>query len=354
MHTFDFETYHVVVKENRAIKKVYLELTGACNFECKMCFRHSYTEPLEDMSDALVDQIKDSLAALPNLEKVVFGGIGEPLMHPRLAELIAFVKKRDVHVTISTNGYLLADFIECFVDNNVDRLVISYESGDIGHPKEEVLWDTLRNLAQKRDEKKSYRPFTCLELVVSKANIHDLNSLAPLIKNAGVYEVIMSNLMPIDETLSGYTLYPGAEPKEISEFRKRLPSTVLTSTPYFELKTERNCSFVDSHAVVIRWDGEVAPCYRFLHSGTEVVDGKKKELVAVSFGNILTKSLTDIWNTRDFSWFKYCVGNSLYPSCVDCSLHDGCQYTENTLSDCWGNENSCGDCLWERNIIVCP
>jgi tungsten cofactor oxidoreducase radical SAM maturase len=354
MHTFDFETYQVVVKENLHIKKVYLELTGACNFECKMCFRHSFAEPLGDMSDALVDRIKRCLATLPNLEKVVFGGIGEPLMHPRLAELITYVKKRGIHVTVSTNGYLLGDFTDCFVDNQVDRLVVSVESGDIGHPQEAVLWDNLRNLVKKRNQKKSYRPFICLELVVSKANIHDLTTLTPLIRDAGIHEVAMSNLMPIDEALSAFTLYPGAEPEKIVEFKKSLPSTILTSTPYFELKTERNCSFVDNHAVVIRWDGEVAPCYRFLHSGTEVVEGKKKEIVAVSFGNILTKSLKDIWNNRNFAWFKYCVGNSIYPSCIDCSLHDGCQYTENTLSDCWGSDNSCGDCLWERNIIVCP
>jgi tungsten cofactor oxidoreducase radical SAM maturase len=354
MHTFDFETYQVTVKENLHIRKVYLELTGACNFECKMCFRHSFSEPLGDMSDALVDKIKRSLAQLPNLEKVVFGGIGEPLMHPRLPELISYVKRRGVHVTISTNGYLLGDFINCLVDNSVDRIVISFESGDIGHPQEDVLWDKIRDLTKKKDQKKSYRPFISLELVVHKANVHELTTFAPLIKDAGIHEVVMSNLMPIDETLSELALYPGREPTEITEFRNSLPANILTSTPNFELKTERNCRFIDAHAIVIRWDGEIAPCYRFLHSGTEVVDGKKKEIAALSFGNILHKSLKEIWNSRESAWFKYCVGNSIYPSCIDCTLHDGCQYTENTLSDCWGSDNSCGDCLWERNIIVCP
>ncbi|MCP4197176.1 MAG: tungsten cofactor oxidoreductase radical SAM maturase [Proteobacteria bacterium] len=354
MHTFDFETYQVVVKENVSINKIYLELTGACNFECKMCFRHSFSEPLGDMSDALVDKIKRSITQLPNLRKIVFGGIGEPLMHPRLPELISFVKKRGIHVTVSTNGYLLGDFIDCFVDNKVDRIVVSYEYGDIGHPKEDVLWDKIRALAKKRDQIESYWPFICLELVVHKANIGELTTLTPLIEDASIHEVVISNLMPIDEALSELTLYPGKEPKKIAEFRNSLPANILTSTANFELKTERNCNFVDNNAIVIRWDGEVAPCYRFLHSATEVVEGKKKEIVAFSFGNILTTSLKKIWNKRESAWFKYCVANSLYPSCIDCALHDGCQYTENTLSDCWGSDNSCGDCLWERNIIFCP
>jgi tungsten cofactor oxidoreducase radical SAM maturase len=354
MHTFDFENYQVTVKENLNINKIYLELSSACNFECKMCFRHSFSEPLGDMSDALVDKIKRTMAQLPNLEKVVFGGIGEPLMHPRLPELISFVKKRGIHVTVSTNGYLLGDFIDCFVDNKVDRLVISYESGDIGHPKEDILWERMRDLAKKRDQIESYWPFICLELVVHKANVDELTALTPLIKNASIHEVVISNLMPIDEALSELTLYPGEEPKKIAEFRNSLPANILTSTANFELKTERNCNFVDNNAIVIRWDGEVAPCYRFLHSATEVVEGKKKEIVAVSFGNLRTTSLKKIWNKRESAWFKYCVANSLYPSCIDCTLHDGCQYIENTLSDCWGSDNSCGDCLWERNIIVCP
>ena len=159
MHTFDFETYQVTVKENLHIKQAYLELSGACNFECKMCFRHSFDESPEDMSDKLVNKIKRSLGNLPSLERVVFGGIGEPLLHPRLPELVAFFKKRDTRVIVSTNGYLLGDFIDCFVDNRVDRVVVSFESGDIGHPKEDLLWDRLQSLVRTRAQKNSYHPF---------------------------------------------------------------------------------------------------------------------------------------------------------------------------------------------------
>ncbi len=354
MHTFDLDTYQVIIKESRDIKKLYIELTAECNFECKMCFRHSFPDPLGDMNDEIVDGLRQNIDALSNLKEVVFGGIGEALLHSRLKELIAFTKKKGLYVTVSTNGYLLDDHIDCFLENAVDKIVVSYESGDIGHPKDKNIWRAISSLTEKRTENRLLQPIVVLEIVVSKSNIFELDKLVPLIVDSGISAVTMSNLMPIDEEFAEYVLYPEKETEEVARFKKALLGRIAFYTPYFEVKTERNCAFLKKNAMVVRWDGEVAPCYRFLHRSKEVVLGKTKEIVPLSFGNIRDSSLLKIWNTRDYAWFRYSIDNSMYPSCIDCELRDGCQYTEDTLADCWGNENTCADCLWERHIIVCP
>jgi tungsten cofactor oxidoreducase radical SAM maturase len=354
VHTFDLDTHQVTIKESVDIRKLYIELSAECNFECKMCFRHTFTEPLGDMSDPLIDRIKETIDTLPKLKTVVFGGIGEALLHPRLKELLSFARQKDLFTVVSTNGYLLHDYIDFFIEHDVNKIVVSFESGDIGHPNEGQLWDTIKTLVTKREDAGLVRPVVTLELVLSQVNVKDLGGLIPRIREAGIDQVVMSNLMPIDESLADMTLYPGEEPPEVTEFRTKLLPFAIPHAPNFEIKTERYCQFMGDNAVVIRWDGEIAPCYRFLHSGGEVVAGKPKDISAVSFGNLLNEELLDIWNSRAYAWFRYYLSNKLYPSCIDCTLRDGCQYTEDTESDCWGNENTCGDCLWERKIIICP
>jgi len=34
-------------------------------------------------------------------------------------------------------------------------------------------------------------------------------------------------------------------------------------------------------------------------------------------------------------------------------MKDGCSYTQDNEADCWGNEPSCADCLWYREMIIC-
>ena len=196
-------------------------------------------------------------------------------------------------------------------------------------------------------------------MVVTSENIHDLPRITSLLRGSGVGEVILSNLLPATEEHKKLVLYPFPEPDEVTAFKNDLFQHILRdrisyNTPHFEIYTERSSNFIENKAVVIRWDGEVAPCYRFLHSRNEIVLDKIKTVKASSFGNLQEKSLLDIWNEQKYTWFRFTVHNSLYPSCIGCPFRDGCNFIESTEADCWGNENSCADCLWSRGIVKCP
>jgi radical SAM protein with 4Fe4S-binding SPASM domain len=196
-------------------------------------------------------------------------------------------------------------------------------------------------------------------MVVTQQNIKDLSRIATRLRGNGIHTLFLSNLLPVSPNQKEQTLYPGKEPDELRQFRaERLQKVLLDkircSVPKFEIQTERFCEFVEQKSLVVRWDGAVSPCYRFLHSSVEYCDGRRKDIKAATFGNLTDKSLLEIWNNRDYAWFRYQVHNSIYPSCIDCQLKDGCQFIKSTESDCWGNENSCSDCLWARGIIRCP
>ena len=52
-------------------------------------------------------RVVDSLEGLPNLNRVIFTGFGEPLSHPNILEMIEAMRKRDLAVSVGSNGLLL-------------------------------------------------------------------------------------------------------------------------------------------------------------------------------------------------------------------------------------------------------
>lgn len=58
---------------------------------------------------------------------------------------------------------------------------------------------------------------------------------------------------------------------------------IRVSMPEYNLMTEKVCDFMEKKSRVIAWDDEVTPCYRFLHTYSEYILGKKKRGVSHSF-----------------------------------------------------------------------
>ena len=69
------------------LKKLYIEPTTKCNLDCRMCFRHTwFDEPICDLS---LEDFRRTLATMPrSVETIFFGGMGEPLFHKDILEMI--------------------------------------------------------------------------------------------------------------------------------------------------------------------------------------------------------------------------------------------------------------------------
>lgn len=361
---FSYGEDQIVLKNNRSPKKLYLEISSLCNFSCPMCFRNSRQGEFENRKNTIedgsmyrrtIDNLMQQIPELEDLKEIVLGGIGEPLLHPELKEVIQFLSGEGLLVTIQTNGYLLSDeLIDFIIEQKVHRLVVSYEPGEIGHKEDDKFYELIRNIAERKRYGRTNRPFVAVESVLTKETISYLKEMTTRCMNIGVDEFILTNLMPIAEEFTDKVLYFDDKPDVLKEFLQTARHRVHYQVPAFRLFTERSCRFAEQEAVVIRYDGECAPCYRFLHGGTEYVHNQPHEVLQYSFGNINYQPVKDIWNSRDYLWFRFTVANSLYPSCLDCQYKEGCDYLRNSESNCWGSTPSCGNCLWSRDIIMCP
>src|SRR5262245_7906337 len=88
---------------------VYLETTNRCNLLCTTCTRTSAElDPPSDMSWQLFTSIVDQI---PDLERAVLHGIGEPMLVKHLPKMVRYLKDRVTYVLFNTNGTVLNERI---------------------------------------------------------------------------------------------------------------------------------------------------------------------------------------------------------------------------------------------------
>jgi SAM-dependent methyltransferase len=101
-----------------------IELTSDCNKSCSYCPREALQRDRATMTDETIDAL---LRFVPERAFVGFAGIGEPLMHPRLFEVIRALRSRGERtINVTTNGSLLGPkIVERLVADPPDALHVS-------------------------------------------------------------------------------------------------------------------------------------------------------------------------------------------------------------------------------------
>ena len=342
------------------LRKLYLEVTAECNFSCIMCIRHSWRDDMGRMSDTTFQAIAAGFSGLPDLRTTHFGGFGEPLTHPKMLDMIAQCKAAGYTVEMITNGSLLtAETAAALLDAGLDWLFISLDGSDShsygnirpGADYGEVVGN-IGQLQRLKKERRSVLPRIGIEFVATKANFSRLPSMRQVVDELKADRFIVTHVLPYHESMKDEILYD--QGADMLGFGWESPLLSVKTAPKMRLETQRVCRFVEAKAAAITWQGDVSPCYALMHSYDCYILGRKKAMTACHFGNVSTQSLADIWTGSEYATFRWIARNSRYPSCTDCRQADGCVLAQTNEGDCWGNRPSCGDCLWARDLIVCP
>lgn len=348
------------------VRKLYIEPTTACNLQCSTCIRNIWDDPIASMKRETFEHIVSSLDGLPDLKRVVFTGFGEPLTHPRILDMIAAIRERDIAVTVGSNGLLLTpQMTRELVRLGVDRLVVSVD-GVKPETYEEVrgadlgkVLENLHRLNEIKQEMNTLLPALGIEFVALKSNYKELGKLTNLAMQLQASRVLVSNVLAYTEEMRSEILY-GYEPQEpfkSSGFPVQTGAFIAWGNlelPHMHWGAERRCRFVNDRATVVGWDGGVAPCYALSHNYSYyAIDGRKKNVTRYVLGNVNDSSLAEIWMSEDYTRFRSEVLIFHFPSCPDCDLRDTCDLRE-LNEGCWGWNPSCADCLWAQDIVICP
>ena len=348
------------------IRKLYVEPTSGCNLQCHTCIRNVWDDPSAPMSGQTFERMMQSTAALPELKRVVFTGFGEPLTHPRILDMVEAVRRRDLAVTIGTNGVLLTPKMSRqLVQLGVDRVMVSIDGGkpetfsEVRGAALAQVVENIRYLNEAKTELRSLYPAVGIEFVALRKNIDELGDVARLAAQLNVSRVLVSNVLPYtqemrEEVLYGYGL---VSPLKTSSWALKADAWVMWATqepPRMHWGAARRCRFIQNHATVVGWDGGVTPCYALAHNYSYyAIDGQQKQVSRYLLGNVNQHSLAEIWMTEEYMGFRSEVKIFHFPSCPDCDLRETCDLRQQNKG-CWGWNPSCADCLWAQDIVRCP
>lgn len=189
-------------------RALLLEPTSRCNLYCSMCPRQTPgCEILEgDLPLALLHTMGE---ALRHVERVSLAGLGEPLLHPEIIDIISFLRRHmppSGRIGLQTNGLLLTPgMAEALSAAGLDEICISVDAletvpGQTVHGGASVpfLEEVLAMLRQLRDAHASgWGPLDVgIEGVLMRSNTHALPDLVDWAAGQGAGFLLVSHLLP--------------------------------------------------------------------------------------------------------------------------------------------------------------
>lgn len=194
--------------------KLFVEVTSRCNMSCAMCVKQTSggADPEGDLSIPLFRALAP---AFPGLDAFILNGVGEPLLHPQLEEMIRAARERmptEGWVGFQSNGLLLTDArAVSLASAGLDRICFSIDG---------VSPETFRKIreggeiegveralaAMAAAKKRCGRPDlqVGVEFVVMRGNLRELPDALRWSAARGATFAIVTHVLP-------YDLYHGRE-----------------------------------------------------------------------------------------------------------------------------------------------
>jgi putative metalloenzyme radical SAM/SPASM domain maturase len=190
-------------------KKIYVELTTHCNLRCQMCVKYAAGSCIaeEDLPLAVFKGLAPSLAKAQTL---ILNGIGEPLLHPDLEEIIVFSRANmasEAVIGFQSNGILLDEeksfqLISAGLSTvclSLDSLEATAEDQAGGHSLTAVSMAIASLVAARKRVAASHFRIG-LEMVLSKKTIHELPKLIQWATDHGADYIITTHLLHYDQS----------------------------------------------------------------------------------------------------------------------------------------------------------
>ena len=109
----------------KRFRKVYVEISNICNLKCSFCPGTHRAPKMMDITEfkRVINQVA------PFTDYIYFHLLGEPLLHPNLADFLNICEENNLKVIITTNGTLLKNQQEVLIYSNSHyKTVISLHS----------------------------------------------------------------------------------------------------------------------------------------------------------------------------------------------------------------------------------
>ena len=217
---------------DRVASDLRVSVTDRCNFRCRYCM------PPEGLPWLPKDQVL-SFEEITRITRILVEcGVrslkvtgGEPLVRRDVPNLVRMLRGLgdDLDISITTNGFLLAQHAAALRDAGLDRVTVSCDSLIKHRFKEMTLRDALDEVLDglRVSAELGLTPVKINTVVLRDTNEDEVANFAQLARDTG-YEVRFIEYMPLDaqDDWSAQGVVPGAEILErISEAFELVPDT---------------------------------------------------------------------------------------------------------------------------------
>lgn len=275
----------------------------ACNFKCGYCIfsvdkvkRHFISDKIV-MDFGLYKRCIDDIAGFPNKIKVLrFVGIGEPLLHKNIVDMVEYAVSKDVAniVEILTNAYLLTPKMsDSLISAGLSRLVVSIQGTSKDKYQEvcganvdfENFIENLRYFYNNKGRAQMYIKIVDCALDGQKDEQKFYDLFGDICDTIAIEYAV-----PIHSGVA-YENILREKDRAVTQFGLPVSEVHICPQPFFHLQ--------------INPDGKVVPCFSFEYPGI--------------MGDCNNQSVDKIWNGRQFQYFRCRMLDGLKNVCGVCA-----------------------------------
>lgn len=211
-------------------RKLFVETTTRCNLNCVMCVKQA-----EGCGIIEGDLAESTFAALepafPTLEALILNGVGEPLLHPHLADFVRRAKElmpEGSWVGFQSNGLLIDESrASALIEAGLDKLCLSLdaisphtfkiirEGGQLS-----AIESAFQALAKAKAAAGNNTFRVGIEFVIMPENLQELSPALAWAASRGASFALATHTLPYSEREASQATYETCSAEAIDLFKK--------------------------------------------------------------------------------------------------------------------------------------
>jgi MoaA/NifB/PqqE/SkfB family radical SAM enzyme len=320
------------------INYLFIEITNACNFKCTWCpdevmdRRRGFMK--KEDAFTIFDEIAEKRPQLGPIYPVKLHQMGEPFLHPDLAQIVGYSESRGIGIELNTNcGLITEKNIDALYEAGLTNLILSYQTPDSATFKTRkaprLSFDEYRDKVRLAVERKvAVRARTSIEIDIMNTKhasgyeiVSEEEQALAFMKDWIVFSqqlekkygleprqhdwdaIRSSHILEQDEDGSRYALLDG-----VTLIWKRCHSWGNTIGDHAQNEVTDTYCPAPYDQFVIHWNGDVVACCTDYEGHTKYANVFAESVESAWTGTILKQRKTDMLNGELLDVCARCQG----------------------------------------------
>jgi len=340
--------------------RIQWEVTSRCNLNCKQCYINSSAfAKKKELTTVQAKKVIDELKAMNVLWVEIQGG--EPFMRQDILEIIKYAKEQSLNLKILTNGTLLTrqttKILATLLDKKVDSLQISLDGSTAkandairGKGSFKMIIRGIKNCLFDK-------LFFSINSTLMNDNILDIRNIYKLLGKIGdVPKYTFFTLMKVGRGQKlDFTPETGLDLAiELKKLEKKYNKPkVFGFLGYIQHLPDYSAAIQELYKKKVKFINRNTAAISSLDidSNGDIYPSSYLQFNELKAGNILNRSLSDIWETKKWDSLRYFSSN-VYGKCAICDRKDYCNHGTVTTGyvNCQKFDMKDNQCLYQPKL----